>query len=89
MLNLCVHECFGTPRIHIHLLSRLITVTNPKCNTPNNCNFLLLGIINFLKYFDKKVQTNVMDYFYLIIKRMRGIRIEVDVERVFADPQGE
>ena len=43
----------------------------------------------FLKYFDKKVKMNVMDYFYLIIKMLRGIRIEVDVERVFTDPQGE
>ena len=30
-----------------------------------------------------------MDYFYLIIKILRGIRTEVVVKRVFADPQGE
>ena len=30
-----------------------------------------------------------MDYFYLIIKTLRGVRTEVVVERVFADPQGE
>ena len=32
---------------------------------------------------------NVMDYFYLIIKTLRGIRTKVVVERVFVDPQGE
>ena len=30
-----------------------------------------------------------MDYFYLIIKTLRGIRTAVVVEIVFADPQGE
>ena len=33
---------------------------------------------------------NVMDYvYYWIIKRLRGNKTEVVVERVFADPQGE
>ena len=32
---------------------------------------------------------NVMDFYYLIIKIMRGNKIEAVVERVFADPQGE
>ena len=32
---------------------------------------------------------NAMDYFYLIIKILRGTRTEVAVKRVFADPQGE
>ena len=32
---------------------------------------------------------NVMDYFYLIIKILRGIGTEVAVKRVFVDPQGK
>ena len=37
-----------------------------------------------------KVKIDVMNYFYLIIKKiLRGIIIEVVVERVFANPQGE
>ena len=31
----------------------------------------------------------VMDYYYWIIKILRGIRNEVVVKRLFADPQGE
>ena len=30
-----------------------------------------------------------MDYYYLIIKILRGIRTEVAFKRVFANPQGE
>ena len=51
--------------------------------------FILLWIIIIFKYFDNKVKINVMDYYYWIIKILRGIRIEVVVKRVFVDPQGE
>ena len=52
-------------------------------------NYLLLGIYIFVKYFDNKVKMNVMDYYYWIIKILGGIRTEVVVKRVVADPQGE
>ena len=32
---------------------------------------------------------NVMDYYYWIIKILWGIITEVDVKRVFANPQGD
>ena len=49
----------------------------------------MLWIFYFFKYFDKKVKMDIMNYFYLIIKDLGGIRTEIVVERVFADPQGE
>ena len=49
-----------------------------------------LWIFYFLNILTRKVKIDVMNYFYLIIKKiLRGIKTEVVVERAFDNPQGE